>query len=83
MLPNDLKLAKIALLEIHGADQTRKGLEVAPHAPEIHLDTRPCALGPSEVVTRRNLMILRSHERPARDVAQKATTAEPVMLVMM
>ena len=49
MLQNGLKLAKIALLAMHGADQTKMGLEVAPHAPKKLPGTRPRALDPLEV----------------------------------
>ena len=83
MLQIGLKLAKITLLAIYGVDQTKRDPEMAPHMPEMLPEMRVRALEPSEVVTRRNPTVLRSHEHPVRDVAQKATTAEPVMLVMM
>ena len=83
MLQICLKLAKIALLAISGVDQTKIDLRVALPAPGTPPATRLRTQELSEVVTRRNPMVLRSHEHPARDVAQKATTAEPVMLVMM
>ena len=83
MLQIGLKLAKIALLAIDGADQIKKDPEVAPHVLEMLPETRLRAPEPSEIVTRQNPTVLRSHERLARDVAQKAITTKPVMLVML
>ena len=82
MLQIGLKLAKIALLAISGADQTKIDLRMVPPAPGMPPKTRPRAQEHSVVVTRRNLTILSCHVPPALDVALMTTIEEPTILVM-